>query len=381
MSVGPVSVPSTTFQYIGADEQVLLQTESIPNYGTPFMEAPNSVGWYFEVVHTNGDREQIGFALDGELTFDTNREVCKAFSGFLLIPSEKAKVDFSTDAIVAYLEIDDVRYPMGIYYFTEVPEQKDVVIDEDGTTTDLYNISMSDRTVRLIRNTGDAYSLHAGFDAAQEMTRIMDQANIPNAMPGGNANAANPVSWDGSTTDLQKVRGLSTLAGFRFPWMNNAGVVVAISAGEPNDLDVINVEELFPVEGSITITPKYLGAPNRVIVSDNGSPSQPIIGIWEAPASAPHSYSNIGYWRTEVVEEQGLGSGENAKAVAQRIGESFTARTLDFDCMPTYLLDGPIMVRYKEAYWIVENWSLSTGPGATMSVSANEFLPSLNEVG
>lgn len=373
MSVGPVTTPGGNGP-VETIDQILITSTAIPGYGLVFEEPPNSVGWYFEVVHTNGLREQLGFALDGEFSFDTNREVCKVLSGFVLIPSEKAKVDFSTDKIIAWLEIDEVRYPMGIFCFTEVPEQKDVVIDDEGTTTDLYTVSLGDRTVELIRNDGSAVSLPVGFDPAQEMIRIMDQDRIPNAIPGGNGQAASPVSWDGSVTDLTKVRGLATLSGFRFPWMNNAGVITAIVAGEANDFDVYNVEDLFPVAGSIVITPKYLAAPNRVIVSDNGFAGYPIRGQWDAPASAPHSYTNLGYYRTEVVEEQGLGSGQNANAVARRIGESFTARTLDFECMPTYLLDGPIMIRYNGAYWIVQSWSISTAAGATMSVSAQEWI-------
>lgn len=373
MSVTPVTTSGGAGP-IETVDQILISATTIAGYGLPFEEPPNAVGWYFEVVHKNGLREQIGFALDGEMSFDTNRDVCKVLSGFMLIPSEKAKVNFSSDKIIAWLNIDATYYPMGVYCFTEVPEQKDVVIDEEGTTTDLYTVSLGDRTVELIRNDGSAHSLPVGFDPAQEMNRIMDAAKIPNSVPGSNGIAASPVSWDGSVTDLEKVRGLSVLAGFRYPWMNNAGVVTTVTAGGFNDFDVLNVEQLFPVAGSIVITPRYLGAPNRVIVTDNGFPDFPLRGQWDAPAAAPHSYSEIGYYRTEIVEQQGLGSGENANAVARRIGESFTARTLDFECMPTYLLDGPIIIKYDDAYWLVQQWTIDTSADATMKVSAVEWL-------
>lgn len=380
MTVGPVSLPHPgTIDSLSSPDLAIIATDSIPGYGVPPMEPVNEVGFYFEVLHANGSREQIGPALSGELSFDTNREVCKALGGFVLIPEEARKVDFSTDQIIAWLDYDGVRYPLGIFCFTEVSEQKDVVLyvddDDNEVISDIFNISLGDRTVLLMRNDGAARSLLTGFDPAQEMKRIMDVARIPNSVPGSNGASATSITWDGSVTDLSKVRGLATLAGFRFPWMTNAGVVQAISAGLTLiNFDILDVEKLFPTQGSIVITPKYLGAPNRVIVSDNSFPEFALRGQWDAPSAAPHSYANLGYYRTEVVEEQGLGSGENANSVAKRIGENFTARTLDFQCMPTYLLDGPIVLSYKEAFWIVQSWSLSTDPGATMSVNAIELI-------
>lgn len=357
----------------------IIATSSIPGYGLTLENPVNEVGFYFEVMHQNGNREQVGFALSGDFSFDTNREVCKVLGGFALIPQEAAKVNFSTDQIVAWLDYDGVRYPLGIFCFTEVSEQADVVLWRDPETgeeliSDIYNVSMGDRTVLLLRNDGTGESLLTGFDPSQEMTRIMNVAGVPNSIPGSNGQAASPVSWDGSVTDLSKVRGLSELAGMRYPYMTNSGVVKAIPVGYVNDIDVYPVEKLFPIQGSIVVTPKYLGAPNRVIVSDNGFPSFALRGQWDAPSAAPHSYANLGYYRTEVVEQQGLGSGENANAVARRIGESYTARTLDFECMPTYLLDGPVLLFYREAFWIVQSWSISTEPGATMSVNAIEYL-------
>jgi hypothetical protein len=182
------------------------------------------------------------------------------------------------------------------------------------------------------------------------------------------------VTWDGTTTDLDKITQLAELAGHRNVWSSNTGVITSISAQTYPGQDIIKLDDLLPTAESIIITEQYLTAPNRIIVTDNASTGQVATGVWDAPASAPHSFANIGYYRTETASIQGLGSVEHAQAVAQAIGENYTARKLDAEIQPTYLLDGPVQISYDDALWLVQSWSVGTDANSLMTVSCQELV-------
>jgi hypothetical protein len=60
--------------------------------------------------------------------------------------------------------------------------------------------------------------------------------------------------------------------------------------------------------------------------------------------------------------------------VAATIGEQYTARSLSFRCVPTYRLDGPVVIGYDGAKWLLSSWDMPLTPGADMSVSCEEYI-------
>jgi hypothetical protein len=385
----------------------LSATDKVPGpFDNPYPNRPG-IGWEFYLLHPGGLTEPLYFSVTGNYTYDSTRDITRTIDGFILTPEEFSKVDMVRDKVLAYLAIDGVPYPMGVFRFVDSSAQCDAVriigtstngspygvtygataipyswegpyslpLLPGGTTgaADLHNVQLADIMTDLKRNDGTAQTLYTGFDAGQEMARILQQDGVPYAVANALAPSRNDVTWDGSVTDLEKVDQLAVLAGHRQPWSDNLGVVRSVSAGQVQG-DVLVLDDLKPTAESIIISDSYLTAPNRVIVVDNSSTDLLVAGQWDAPSSAPHSFANLGYHRTQIVDQQGLGSVEHAQQVAAALGEEFTARKLDCEIKPTNLLDGPRVISFRGAYWLVVSWSISTEPGATMSITCQELL-------
>jgi hypothetical protein len=214
----------------------------------------------------------------GDLSFDLNREVGRTLGGIMFTPDEMRKADNPAGQEVSlYMVVGEERHKMGVYSFTEETVQKAVTLDEEGTVSDVHVFSMGDRTSRLIRNDGSPETINQGFDPAQEMERIISNTGMPGAVSGAVNASLSPVTWDGSTTDLAKIRSLAELAGHQPPWADNEGVIRSMPTRELVS-HVIPLEDLTPTPGTISVTNAYLSAPNRFIVSDNGFADFQLVG-------------------------------------------------------------------------------------------------------
>lgn len=378
-----------------------------PNpYATGFPVRPG-IGWEFFLLHPGGNTEPIYLSTTGNYTFDLTRSVTRAIDGFLLTPEEFVKVDLIRDKVLGYLAIDGVAYPMGVFRFTESTRQVDAVRGApDGTgnafgvtygatagvtygttgipyasvtlinpgyyANDLHNVALADIMTDLVRNDGSAETLRTGFDPSQEMQRILQQDGLPYAIAGTSSPSKNDVTWDGSATDLDKITSLAQLAGHLNPWSDNRGIVRSVSAST-DSLTPTALDDLQPQAESIVITETFLTAPNRIIVSDSGSADQLIQGQWDAPAIAPHSHARLGYYRTQMMDVQGLGSNAHAADVAAALGRQATARKLDCTIKPTNLLDGPVTVSFRGSNWMCVAWTVSTEANSTMSITLQEI--------
>lgn len=339
-----------------------------------------SIGWEYSAVDRASGRETPLYpSLDGSLSYDGGRDVSKTLTGLVLLPSESAKIDLGSDELRVWLVLDGVRHSMGFYTATESSIQKDVIVDPDTVSTpaDVRTAGFGDRMARLIRSEGIPQYIQGGFDPVIEAEDLLLTEGIPFSFDGSASSAGETIVWDGGTTLLQKVVQLSELAGHRNPWMNNDGVVTSVLATVPNALDpsIVDVTEDLVVEAdTLVVTENFLTAPNAVIVSGNsGGLLSPSVGRWDAPSIAPHSFSSRGYRYTLMVERQGVKDAAHAKRIATAIGERNSARTLDFQCVPTPILDGPVVLRYDDTLWVVQRWSVSTSPGGLMGVTAEEL--------
>lgn len=333
---------------------------------------PVGTGWTLLAVNRANVSQEVKFTDTGQFTHDQSRAVRRAISGFTLLPSEAAKLDLARDSVHAFLRVDDVSYPMGIFYFTESNRQKDAIIGTDGLPTDLIHVSLSDQFIRLQRSDEVPRVALDGADPSQEMIKYIGEAGVPHSVTGSDSNISEDIVWQPFTTYEAIVSQLAELAGHRRPWSDNYGVIRSV-ASQVVDSEVIPLEDLQPIAGSIVVTENYLSAPNRVVVYDDQS-SSPIVGSWDAPASAPNSASNRGWVQTAGVQAQGLSGVVHAQRVARTIGEQMAARRLAGDIVPTNRLDGPVILSWDGALWLVNGWSVSTTVGSVMSFDAGELI-------
>lgn len=335
------------------------------------------VSWSYRVIQ-QGDRPvDIYPSTTGTVSYDSGREVSKAISGLVFLPEDVRKFRPAVDEVELTMHIDGVAHKMGFYVAAEHSRQKNVLIDPDqGVVSDLNILSFGSRESKLIRSNGASQVIQAGFDPSIEAQDLLFSVGLPYGWEGSASPGGDTIVWDGATSLLSKVRQLSELAGHRSPWMNNEGVIRSVMARTPIATDPTIIEwDTLDVEGqSIVVTETYLTAPNVVLVAGNsGGLMEAISGRWDAPSVQPHSYANLDYYRTLMVERQGIKDPEHAARVAKSIGESMSARILNFRCVPTYVFDGPVFLRYDDTIWVISSWTVSTEPGARMQVQAEEI--------
>lgn len=347
---------------------------SIPIPDPPSGPGPGS-GFYFKLVTPAQVSQDIHFTTTGDFTHDQNRSVRRAISGFRLLPSEAAKVDLARDAVYAFLEVNGESYPMGVFYFTESSRVKDAIIDDEGNSADIIEVSLADSFIRLMRSDEVPRTALAGADPSQEMIVYLNETGTPHSVTGAAADIYDDVTWSPFTTYEEIVSQLAELAGHRRPWADNYGVIRSVSSNVV-DSEILSFGagmDIQPIAGTIVVVENYLSAPNRVVVYDDQA-AYPIVGAWDAPSSAPNSLLNRGWVLTAGVPQQGLSGPVHAQQVARTIGEQLSARSFSCQIMPTNRLDGPQVVRYLDALWLTESWSVSSAPGSVMSVNFRELL-------
>lgn len=329
-------------------------------------------GWRFIGVKPSGKEFAFFPVANTELSHDTTREVRRAISGVVLLPSEAAKLNLIADKVKLFLDVDGVPHQMGLFNFTESVRQPEVTLYE-GAAADILTVGLSDQFIRLRAADGAPQTVFMGADPSIVMQDILDENDLQYAITGAFSVTQQDMTWTGDTRAYQKIEELAELAGHRPPWADNYGVIRSV-ASQVVDTDIIPLVNLGIVAESLAVTENYLTAPNRVVVTDNSSSDYPIRGQWDAPSSAPHSEANRGYVLVEMQDVQGLANTDHANDVAKTIGESLSARQLSCQILPTWRLDGPVILSYDDAIWIVTSWSIDTGPDGLMSISAIELI-------
>lgn len=345
-------------------------TSSFPEAQYP--NTPIQVGWTFVAVKPSGHTVDVHPIVGGSLSYDDSNDVRLTLTGLAWTPEEADKFNPTRDALVVSLSIDDTEYSMGYFYATESSRQKDVILTEAGDEEDILHIDFGDGFVKLKQSDERPRVGLRGSDPAQIIRELAEAAGFPVAIANSTSRLGSDVVWSPFTSFIEIINALYPVAGFRAPWADKSGVFRAESA-QVIESEVIPLDQLSPVAASIVVSETYLSAPNRVVVWDD-SAEYPLVGRWEAPASAPHSFANRGYWITESSQQQGLQNIEAADQAAAAIGERLTARTLNAQVFPTSIIDGPTVISYDDSFWLIRRWDLSTAVGAVMSIEASELI-------
>lgn len=334
-------------------------------------------GWRFEAVNPADVRTPFGPALATTVSLDFSRQIRRAVSTVTLLPSEQEKVDLVRDRVDLFLDVTDENgvtsaEPFGQFWFNESTRQCDVIKNDDGATTDLVFAAMGDAFVKLIQNDERARLLLSGSDPSQEMIRYLELAGVTHAIAGAVYQTEQDTTFAAFTTYEEIVSQLGDLAGHRRAWADNDGVIQSVSSAVVES-EIIDLLDLVPELGTIALTENYLTAPNRVVAVDNQA-FTPTVGVWNAPSVSPSSQFNRGRVLAVLHQQQGLSGQVHAERVAETVGERLVARKLDATIEPTVVLDGPAIIRYRDALFLLDNWSVSTAPGARMTITATELI-------
>lgn len=331
--------------------------------------------WTFAGRQPSGLLTPVKPIIGGTLSYDDSRTTARTLSGLAWTPAELAKMSLSSDDLLVYLAVDGAApVLMGTMRASGASYQKDVLTNADGTAGDLAHIEFADEFVRLNASSEQPFMVTVGTPPDLAMGMVADKAGLNHAFAGSTGPMAATVSWAPFTTYVSILDDLAMQAGHRPPWADRMGIARSVQANVVST-QIITLESLRPIAGTIVVTENYLSAPDRVVAYDQ-SASAPLFGIWNAPASSPGSAAKRGYSIAVGLPIQGLASVSQAQSAAQTAGEQQVARSLAATVAPesATLLDGPNIISYLGSNWLVRSWSISTAPGGTLSLVAAEVI-------
>lgn len=329
-----------------------------------------SYGWRFTALKASGARVPVPFTATGTLGQDLSGKSRKTLNGLALLPADAALLDLSADTVLAELVIDGTAYEMGKYRAAVDTVAVDVIL-LDGAPADVVHVDFADLFLQLERSDEVPRTAPAGTDPTWLMRELIAECALPASIAGPVAAIADDVTWAPFTTHEAVVSQLAEIAGHRRPWMDRHGIIRSVAALTV-DAVPIALEDLGPEAGTVSVENAYLTAPNRVVVYDDQA-AVPLVGVWNAPASAPNSVARRGFVLTQGVQQQGLAGVAHATAIAEAIGEQASARRLNATIEPTWRLDGPTVLSFRDALWLCQSWSVGTGKGSKMTMSATEL--------
>lgn len=342
-------------------------------------EVVREIGWRFSAVKPSGHAEEVFPTTTGQISYDDNNSSRYTLTGLVFLPNSMHRFNPSTDYLIAYMSVDGLTYKMGNFYATSLSRQKDVILDpevddEDGDpiVADLVHIDFADGFVKFQQSTEAPIVALKGADPSDIMRDVAESVGFSTSIAASITRMGSDTTWSAFTSLYEVINSVYPIAGHRAPWISFAGVFCSVAARQVAE-DATSLESLDPIAGTVTISETFLSAPNRVVVFDDQAP-YPLVGIWNAPASAPHSFANRGYYVTQSEPQQGLPSIQAAIETAATIGEQLTARTLNASILPTPFLNGPKILSYDGALWLIRSWSMPTAPGSLIDLEATELI-------
>lgn len=180
-------------------------------------------------------------------------------------------------------------------------------------------------------------------------------------------------TWAAGTAAGSILNDLAVDGDYFAPWFDNTDVMRFVRAFDPAtrvpdfDYDTNHVID----RGSIVLSDDLLSAPNQFVVISNGSVSGnnavPIVGIYNVPASAPHSFANRGFIVPQIIDWQ-VDTAIQANAIASNIGQRQTLfQQATFTTIPDPRHDSYNIFRLNGENWLEISWSLPLKDGSEMT--------------
>jgi hypothetical protein len=301
------------------------------------------------------------------ITNDTSRTIKRALSGLRVPATEAAAVDPFRDRIRArwVIEDDPAVYPLGVFLFAD----QNQIVRSYGTDLDL---ELVDQTFIIDQPLLEGVSYGIGTPVGATLALLAADAGVPSFyVAPSSVTLQRPATWPGGTSLYRVLADLCLLEGFTPPFFDNEGTLRLVDAPDP---ELAPATRLYPpgspiIDPSIVRTDDLLTAPNRWVVVDNGATAGPVVGVYELPSTAPHSFFNRGFHVTQWVEQQGLESVAAAVAAAKALAltDPDGVERASFSTVVDPRHDTYDVVEFAGARWLEESWSMDLRAGGAQS--------------
>lgn len=334
------------------------------------------------------------------VTHDTTREVHRSLDNFYLTTADQAQVNTQTDRVRVWMVLQNgARFSVGVFLWTDsnLP-RRPWGYEREGTLLDKTNlldheigsnVSLSrsklilDSAISQIQVVPEfndtSFVIDSDYRDAYEQGAVMwELARI--GIEGVEREFNAPASWRIGSSRLTMLNGMMGLVHYMPVHADRNGTLILTYAV---DIDGVQPDLFYSldngriIEHSINRADDLLTAPNKVTVYDTSANNAPAKGVWTAPASAPYSLANRGFYRTKVVGRSGMATSSEAAREAKRIAQWLIAAGdwIEWDGPADPRHDAYDVVSVLDEKWLEVAWTLPCVGGSPMRHRALKVYP------
>jgi hypothetical protein len=288
-----------------------------------------------------------------------NRDVKRTCSGLVLPKAEAVSLNYFANRLrPVWIEPVGTEYPMGVFVISDAS----TIRHSWGTSAEL---SLVDQGLILSMALDRSISFPTGTPVRSAMLAVLGMLALPaydvdttDAQLGGTS------TWAmGRDTWVRVLNDLAAVAGFNSGFFDNGGTYRLRRAPAAHDDTLPDFDYDSPPRvhaDSVVESEATIESPNRyMVISTSGNQTTPVVGVWDVPADAPHSYEKRGYRVISMAERQGLSLADATEAArAKGLQDSDTYQWASFAAAADPRHDTYNVVRWAGALWREQGWSL-----------------------
>lgn len=315
------------------------------------------------------------------LSHDSASTISRKVQGLTLIADEAEMFRPLVDEIEIFMVIDNFDpFPIGTYLATDdikIPYSDGV----RGHTSYERPLALFDRTLAIEAALSDSFDA-GGILVGEAIKNLIGIYGITD-FDIESTDQTSSAGWPIGAAGTKVLSELATAGGYLKPWFDYTDTLRVVRAINPADeVPSINWDtNKIVISDSVTETNETVSAPNRFIVisNDTGTSKKSYTGVYDIPASAPHSIAQRGRIVPKIIDAQ-VRSEFQAASYARTIGIQETiAERIDVSTLPDPRHDGFTVVQYLGERWLEIGWSLSLSPGGVMQHTLRRTYPAVEE--
>lgn len=309
------------------------------------------------------------------LSHDVTRTITRQLSPLLLGVSETRDIDPIRHRVLPIMVLSNgEEWPLGRYMFTDYTQVRFTSGSMSTSTLvdEMFIVDQKTEVAFTSKQTIFGQGLFFIESVDVEIKRLLEE--LPVTVRAEPTSFSSVGAWQQGTNRGQIVSSLALDGDYFAPWFDNTGELRLIRSFDPAnkvpDFDWDSTGQV--LRDGVVVINDLLDAWNRVIVVSNGIgqtiniPWDPIVGVYDVPTSAPHSFTNRGFRITEVRSLQVALAGQ-ARAMAANIGQRETTfERVELSTVPDPRHDSHNVIRWEGENWLELSWSLPLQEGAEM---------------
>lgn len=344
--------------------------------GSTLLDLPAGLGQRAETIRydvLNADRSFAFTATQAQtrvasVSWDANASVQRTLHGVAFGPRDAAQIDPTVHRLAPFWVLDDgTQFQCGLFIFSS-PEYPRLA-GQSFLRADLTDLSVLLNQAREATYSLPPYAqiLPALVGLAAEMG-ISDHIVVDALTPATIGSA--PYTKSAGTARREIFDDLCAAAGLYPPFFDNSGNLRFRSV--PNPLYAAPADVVYDISStgrivrdSIVTANNLATAPNRYLAIGSATSSGEVVGYFDIPPSAPHSFERRGFRVVKRVDVQGVADSQACVVAAH------AAYANDFDvydevrfaAAPDPRADGFQILNFLGTNYREQSWTLPLAPG------------------